>query len=110
MYKRVFLAAALATATLMSGCEATMMSQRLDYHEMQGVAFMTDREEDAILGNPQIVHRAYNPHSRSICARVVGHPWVIVPSGQTSVIAYQSAYATSASHEVGPVNSRGGCS
>lgn len=109
MIERVYMVAFVAACGLLTGCEATMMSERLDYYEMQGVAIMTDREEDAVLGNPQIVHRAYNPHNQTICARVVGQSWVMVPPGQTSVIGYQSAYATSARHEIGPVNSRGGC-
>ena len=111
MNRTIFASAALIAfaAAGLAGCEATMISQRLDYHEMQGVGFMTDFEEDAVLGGAQIVHRAHNPHGMPICARVVGHSWVVVPAGQTYVIATQGPGATSARHEVGPVNTRGGC-
>jgi hypothetical protein len=108
--RSIILSAILAcSAAVLSGCEATMISQQLDYHEMQGVGFSTSFEEDAFLGGAQIVHRAYNPHAVPICARVAGHSWVVVPARQDVVIATQSAGATSARHQVGPVNARGGC-
>ncbi|WP_125256224.1 hypothetical protein [Brevundimonas fluminis] len=109
MRKFVVVAGLPALFLSLSACEATLMSEQLDYHEMQGVSFMVYREEDAVLGGAQIVHRAHNPHAQPVCARVAGQRWVIVQPGQTADIAYQGPGATSARHEVGPVKPGGGC-
>ena len=107
--KRTLIALALASAGL-TACETTLISQQLDYYEMQGVGFSTDFEEDAVLGGAQIVHRAYNSNNVPVCARVVGFSYVIVPAGQSAVLANRSPGARSASFEVGPVRAAGAAS
>ena len=106
--KRTLIALALASAGL-TACETTLISQQLDYYEMQGVGFSTDFEEDAVLDGAQIVHRAYNSNNVPVCARVVGFPYVVVPAGQSAVLANRSPGARSASFEVGPVRANGRC-
>ena len=108
--QRTLIALALALAsTGLAACETTRVSQQLDYYEMQGVGFSTDFEEDAVLGGAQIVHRAFNSNNVPVCARVVGFQYVIVPAGQSAVLANRSPGATSANFEVGPVRASGRC-
>lgn len=110
MKRPLTMAAVLAGAAALAACEATMIQQQLHYGESQGVGFTIDHEEDSFLGGAQIVHRAHNSNPFPVCARLVGRPWVLVPAGQTVVLATASPPLRDGEHRAKAPDAGGRCS